>query len=150
MPKFKYRLATLLRIREAARDERQIELAEAYHADDVLRQHEEQITAEIAGLKESCREAMAPGTVDVDRVLTSQRYEMLLRAHGVQLGKQREQVGAEIERRRQLLVQANREVRVLEKLRERQVERHRDEEARREVKLLDEVGGRLGAGDDDQ
>jgi flagellar export protein FliJ len=48
-------------------------------------------------------------------------------------------VGAEIERRREVLVEADRDVRVLEKLREKQTERHRYEENRREIRQLDEV-----------
>ena len=54
----------------------------------------------------------------------------------------------EIERRRQTLVQANRDVRVLEKLREKQAGRHRQEEDRRETKVLDEVAGRQVARED--
>jgi flagellar FliJ protein len=148
MAKFKYRFATLLKIRESAREERQRELAEAYHADEVLRQRQEDIAAEITGLKGASRDAVAPGTIDVDRLLSTQRYEMLLRAQSGQIGKHREQIGVEIERRRQAVVQANREVRVLEKLRERQAERHRDEEACRDIKLLDEVAGRRPGGED--
>ena len=48
-------------------------------------------------------------------------------------------MAAEIERRRQALVEADREVRVLEKLRQRQAEQHRRDEDLREVKRLDEV-----------
>ena len=48
-------------------------------------------------------------------------------------------MAAEIERRRQALVEADREVRVLEKLRQRQAEQHRREEELREAKRLDEV-----------
>lgn len=149
MAKFTFRLATLLRLREAFRDERQVALTEAYHADDVLRQHQEELAAEITGLKGACREAIAPGQVDVDNLLNAHRYEITLRAAGAQLAHRREQIGAEIERRRQALVEANRDVRVLEKLRERQAERHRDEEAHREIKLLDEVASRRPSGEDD-
>jgi len=62
-----------------------------------------------------------------------------LKAHRKQLEGQREQVAVEIERRREVLVAANREVRVLEKLREKQSQRHREEENRREAKQLDEA-----------
>lgn len=150
MPKFQFRLATLLRLREAVRDERQIALAEAYRADDVLRQRQEELAAELVQLKGSCRQAAAPGQVDIDRLLAAQRYELSLRAAGVQVSQRREQIGAEIERRREAVVQANRDVRVLEKLRERQADRHRDEEAHREIRLLDEVGARLATGEDDR
>jgi flagellar export protein FliJ len=47
-----------------------------------------------------------------------------------------------MEHRRVALAEANREVRVLEKLRDRQHERHRQEENRQEIKELDEVAGR--------
>jgi len=36
MPKFQFRLATLLRLREATRDERRGRLAEAYRVDEVV------------------------------------------------------------------------------------------------------------------
>ena len=45
----------------------------------------------------------------------------------------------EIERRRLVLAEANREVRVLEILRDKQAAQHRQEEERREMKRLDEV-----------
>ncbi len=45
----------------------------------------------------------------------------------------------EIDRRRQVLAEANREVRVLENLRDKQAGQHRQQEDRREMKRLDEV-----------
>lgn len=150
MAKFQFRLATLLRLRESLRDERQIALAEAYHADDVLRARQDALAAELVELKDACRQAAGPGQVDVDRLLDSQRYEVSLRAAGMQVVHQRQQLGEEIERRREAVVHANRDVRVLEKLRERQAERHRDEAAQREMKLLDEVAGRLSLRGEDQ
>ena len=145
MAKFKFRLATLLRLREAARDDRRSQLAEAYRVDDVLQARLGEVSQQLAGLRVHCRKVAGPGAVDVDRLVEAQRYELALRAHQSQLNQQREAVSAEIERRRQALVDANRDVRVLEKLREKQVRRHRQEENRREVKLLDEVAGRRAA-----
>jgi flagellar export protein FliJ len=139
MTRFTFRLATLLRLRESDRDQRRAELAQAYHADDILRQQHEELERERLGLVAGSREAAGPGTVDVDRLIQTQRYELLLRSHQQQLGRQREAVAAEIGRRRETLVRANREVRILENLREKQVQRHYEEEGRREVKRLDEV-----------
>lgn len=142
MAKFKFRLATLLRLREATRDQRRTELAEAYRVDDVLQQRIEHADQELLALRTQCRRAAAPGAVDIDQLVAAQRYELVLRAQQKQLGSQREQVAAEIERRRQMLVEANRDVRVLEKLRDKQAKRYRREEERREIKRLDEVAGR--------
>jgi flagellar FliJ protein len=48
-------------------------------------------------------------------------------------------VATEIEKRREALVDADRDVRSLEQLREAQLERHREEQERRQMKVLDEV-----------
>ena len=143
MAKFKFRLATLLRLREATRDERRTELAEAYRAEDLLREHQERVGQELSWLLAQCRKVAGPGTVDVDLLVETQRYELTLRAQQSQLATQCEAVGAEIDRRRQALLAADRDVRLLEKLREKQARRHRQEENRREVKELDEVAGQL-------
>lgn len=148
MAKFKFRLATLLRLREATRDQRRGELAEAYRADDLLREHQERLGQELRWLLDQCRKVAGPGTVDVDRLVESQRYELTLRAQQGQLASQREAVGAEIDRRRQTLLAADRDVRLLEKLREKQAHRHHQEESRREIKQLDEVAGQLAIRED--
>ena len=120
MARFTFRLATLLRLRENERDQRRAELAQAYHADDILRQQDEDLERERIGLLAISREAAGPGAVDIDRLIQTQRYELLLKTHQQQLRRQREAVAAEIDRRRETLVRANREVRILENLREKQ------------------------------
>lgn len=141
MAKFKFRLATLLRLREADRDERRGELAEAYRADEIMENQQKKLEADLAELAAKYREAVAPGPVSIDRLVETQRFEILLRAQCRHLIEQRELVAAEIERRRARLVEANREVHVLEKLKERQMQRYREEEGRREVKVMDETAG---------
>ena len=76
--------------------------------------------------------------MDVDRLVESQRNELRCGA-AAEIVRQRETVQGEIERRRQVLAEANREVRVLENLRDKQAGQHRHEEERREMKRLDEV-----------
>jgi flagellar export protein FliJ len=145
MAKFKFRLTTLLKIREATRDERQAELAEAYRADDILVERLRQIHGEFGALLEECRKAAGPGAVNIDRLIEAQRYEVMLRAYEKQTLEQRRRLAEEIERRREALLAANREVRVLEKLREHQLERHREEENRRDIKRLDEIAQQRAA-----
>ncbi len=147
MAKFKFRLATLLRLRESARDERRTLLAQAYRAEDVILQEQQRLEAERAALERRIRGAAGPGEIEVDRLIEAQRFELVLRAQKEHLARQHELVKAEIERRRQALVEANREVQILENLREKQHERWRGEESRREVKRLDEVGQRRAIGE---
>jgi flagellar protein FliJ len=139
MARFKFRLATLLKLREATRDERRAELAQAYRADETLQAYLEQVQAEQIALKERCRKATEPGTIDVDWLIEAQRYEVILKSQQRNFNEQRSRLAAEIERRRVALLAANREVRVLEKLREHQADQHKQEENRLDIKRLDEV-----------
>ena len=139
MAKFIFRLASLLRLRESRRDECRAALAEAYRIDEVLRKQFDNLATELDALREFCRRNASPGAVDVDRLVEAQRYELVARAQQRHIAQQRETVAPEIERRRQALVEADREVRILEKLRQRQADQHRRDEELRESKRLDEV-----------
>ncbi len=150
MAKFLFRLATLLRLREAARDERRAQLARAYQADEIIEQQRTRVADERRELERQSRRASAPGRLDVDRLLESRRYELVLQSQDQQLAQQHQAVRTEVERRRQALVDANRQVRVLETLRQRQLDHHRQEENRQEIKQLDEMAGRRAAQEDDE
>jgi flagellar FliJ protein len=147
--KFQFRLTPLLRLHEATRNERRAHLAEAYRADEILRGQVAEVEQGLAALKQECRRSAQPGTVNVDRLIDSQRYEFLLLAQRATLKQHEEALAAEIERRRQALVDADREVRILEKLRETQQQQHNQEIERHEVKLMDEVAARTHDGEHD-
>lgn len=142
MSKFKFRLATLLRLRETARDQRRSQLAEAYEAEEILRQHQRRVGDQVDELMRQCREVSGPGELNLDRLLNARRYEVTLRLEQQDLSQKHQAVLAEVERRREALVAANRAVRVLELLRDRQREQHLEEERIRQIKELDEVAGR--------
>ncbi len=142
MPRFNFRLKTLLRLREAARDERRADLAQAYEAEQILTRQTEKLEGEIHAARQQVRLSAAPGGIDVDTLLATHRYELVLGAQRQLLHEQSEQLSAEIQRRRQALVEADREVHVLEKLRQRQLERFKREEGKREMKRIDEVASR--------
>jgi len=139
MSAFHFRLETLLRLRMAERDERRADLAKALRAEAVLQGELRQIETEQSQARAKVRDQSAPGTADVDGLLQTNRYQLVLKARRGQLEGQLAQVRAELERRRQALLEADRGVRVLEKLRERQLAAHREHEARQEIKVLDEV-----------
>lgn len=138
MAKFNFRLATLLKLREAARDERRAQLAQAYQADATLHEELQRLAGmatQVSGLYQA---SAGPGVIDVDRLLEVQRHGVYLNAQLQYLQKQREAVAAEVERRRAVLAEANRQVKVLENLRDRQLARHREEDNRRQIKQMDE------------
>ena len=142
MPQFRFRLASLHKLREAERDSRREALAEAYHAESVLYAQKDELEQQIEALRNESSKMATPGVVPVDRLIDNQRYEMVLRAEQQLTTNRMEQLAAEIERRRTMLVEADREVRLLERLRQRQQLRHNETEFRREIKRLDEIAGR--------
>jgi flagellar FliJ protein len=139
MHTFHFRLETLLRLRMAERDERRGDLAKALRAEQVLREQQQKLLTEQDEQRTNVRARSSPGGADVDGLVRAHRYQLILKAQAQQLAGQMVQVAAEIERRRQVLVEADRQVRVLEKLRERQLAKHRREQERREAKTYDEL-----------
>ena len=83
---------------------------------------------------------MHQGAVDVNRLLTGQRYQLALEAQQRVLAEQAVKLAEEVERRRLAVVEADRGVRMLDKLEERQRRDHAVAEQSAENKRLDEVG----------
>jgi flagellar FliJ protein len=145
MAKYRFRLATVQKVREARRDRERAALAEAFRAEQVLADRRAELSIEAVELLKLQRSAMASPTLDVNRLLEAQRYELVLKSRGMELAKQEAMLAAETERRRQQLIEADRDVRVLERLDERHLQEHRRRAMRAEVKQLDEVANRRPA-----
>src|SRR3954454_14786923 len=149
MAKYKFRLDTLQKVREARRDQQRASLAEAYRAEQILEENRTELVNEQSALRGLQRSATDGKYLDVNRLLEVQRYELLLKAQEQELAKQAVLLASESERQRQVLVEADRDVRVLELLDERHREAHRRDEQREEIRQLDEVATnrwRLGEG----
>lgn len=134
---FRFRLQTLLRIRQVRRDQVRAALARGHQAT-------EKLNVEIEGLGQEIQDNRAlhrqrPGEFDIDRLLQAERYELVLKSRQLQLMEDAQKLAVEVEKIRLVLVEADRDVRVLEKLRETQSQRAREELARQEMKALDEV-----------
>ena len=142
MKKFKFRLTTLLQLREAARDERRGLLAQAYLALEKLAEQRVAVEKQLAQTHSEHQQAAAPGRLNVDRLMNTNRFHLILRAELQVLAQQTTAIEGEVEKRRQALIAADREVRVLEKLRDTQQERYLEGQNLVESKQLDEVAGR--------
>jgi flagellar FliJ protein len=139
MTNYKFRLETLLRLRIAERDQRRADLAKALRAEEMLRAEDQAVERQQAAAAEESRRLKSPGSADVDALLQTHRFELALTTQRRTLASQIAQVQAEAERRRLALVEADRQVRVLEKLRARQAAAHRRESERLDVKQFDEL-----------
>ena len=128
-----------MKIRRTTRDERQSQLARAYEAERVLEQQQVELDQQRTAIKQVSRNVSGPGTVNVETLLGVNRYELVLESQGRVLRERGQQLEAEIQKRRQSLINADRDVRVLEKLRERQQIDHGNKERRLEIKQTDDA-----------
>ena len=136
---FRFRLETVLQLRRRLADDRRAELRLAMQAETILRERFDANRQELAETQRISRDA-GLGRVDVDLRLAARRHQFVLEAQAKELHEQLTKVAAETERRRGALVEAEKQVRVLEKLRERQHEGYVFEELRQEGLTLDEIG----------
>jgi len=142
MPKFHFRLATLQKLRETHRDEKRTKLAEAYQAERLLEEQVVSIHAEEIEYQRVQRSSLQACTTDVNQLLNVQRYSAALKGQLATIQEQSKMLATEIEKRRLALVEADQQVRVLEKLHERQLETHRRQKLRAEAKVMDEIASR--------
>jgi flagellar protein FliJ len=140
MRRFQFRLASVARLREAVRDQRRAQLADALGVQNTL---EEKISGVERELQEARRLHTAPtGLVNVDRLLNAERYELVLQAEKQNLAAQLVKVAAEVAKRREALVIADKDVKALEKLYAGQHEDWRQQNEREAMREMDEVASR--------
>lgn len=140
------RLSMLLRVRVAERDHCRMALAAASKSLDTIRGQLAELAAEMERLQRLTRRVTRPGSVNVNRALDSYRYDRLLELRQQQL-RQREAATRQLfEAKRELVIQADREVRIVEKLVEQEHQRQYLQRERREQQALDEVAHHRLAG----
>ena len=142
MARFAFRLNSLLHVRQAERDQRQSLLAAALAEERQLQARRAVLEGDLRAQLGRARAVIGPGALDVAGLESAHRYASNLRAQLAALAEGEQALSQEINHRRQAVVEADREVRVLEKLRERQQQQHRTEQARAESKQLDEIAAR--------
>lgn len=139
MSVFRFRLATLLRLRLAERDERRCELERALSTAENLRRQRQALDGEQQDNLALLRRLVGPGNGRVEALIEAHRYEAVLRARSARLSEQEAESERQIERRRSTLVEADRQVRVLQRLEQRQAAEHRIRADKLEATRLDEV-----------
>ena len=139
MSKYTFRLETLQKVRCERRDQLRTALADAFRAEQILTDHQAELAAEQYELLHQQRSAADGKYLDVNRLVEAQRYELVLKAREQELARQKGLLAAEIERRRLALVEADRDVRVLELLDQKNRREHDRQTQRAEIRELDEI-----------
>ena len=139
---FKFRLEPLITIRDNNLKERQRKLAEAYDARKILEEYLQEIDRQLDEGIAAVRELSQPGqTINVESLIGFRRQEMFLRANQDDLMQKMKMIDEEIEKRRIAMIEANKELKIVEKLKEKRYEKYVEEEHIAETKMMDEIAG---------
>ena len=143
LPSFKFRLAAVLRLRERVQEEKELELS-ALNSDYARREREmSALEAELGGIGADAGMEQGQIILPIELQLKDGYAQSLAR----RIDQRRRELAAVVEQRaakQQELTEAARQVKSLDRLRQRAAENFRHEENRAEQKFLDEIGQRKG------
>ncbi|PWB67861.1 flagellar export protein FliJ [candidate division GN15 bacterium] len=138
MKKFRYRLEPILKIRSHVEKQRQKDHATALQ--QVYRQKEQLAAIDQERARTfAFQRAKLEGRIHTQQLLSASRYLVRLKRDTMTGSELLKGLEREAERKRQLLVQASRERKIYEKLRERQETKFNQEVEQHDRKTLDEL-----------
>ncbi|MDR0391094.1 MAG: flagellar FliJ family protein [Planctomycetaceae bacterium] len=137
---FKFRLESMITIRDNILKECQSELAKAYEARRIVEDMENKINAELQDNFEINRKKLQDsGVLDVGYLLGLQRRNAYLNSQLGIIKHDLKQIDEEIEKRRIAVTEANIELKIIEKLKEKKQKEYKTNESKNETKIMDEA-----------
>jgi flagellar FliJ protein len=144
MPKFVFTLESVLRHRTFAEQERLRDLAvvqaEMTRLQDELKALNDSMQASARDMKAN----HLTGSLDVNYLAAHRRYTVATQRRGMTLVQEMARQQRKVDEAQRLLAEAAKERKILEKLKERHLERWKADESRRELAETDEVGAQWG------
>ncbi len=140
MSEFRFSLQSVLKVRLAERDERQAELADAQRSEFAVQTEIDRLNRDLQHLRTHARGFLLPGSIDIAHLQNCNSCEQTLRREIDLLDQQRHEAEKEAEQCRAALIQADQQVRMLEKLSDKQRDEHSRDEKKRENQHLDDLG----------
>lgn len=137
MSKFTFRLEPIVRLRLAERDRCRVALAESLARAQEISHRREALASELATVDRT--RLVSRGVVDLAKLSQAADYAELLRRDQADCEQELAALAEEIAARRNELLTVDREVRMLERLRERQQAQFQAVSQRQEQRVMDEV-----------
>jgi flagellar FliJ protein len=144
MPKFVFPLEALLRQRLHAERERQRELASCQAEMVRLQQELKGLNDELQGSARDMKANHLTGPLDVAFLAAHRRYSLAMQQKGMGLVQDMARQQKKVDDAQRLLAEAAKERKVIEKLREKQFERWKQEADRKDQADADEAGAQFG------
>ncbi|MDR1478364.1 MAG: flagellar FliJ family protein [Planctomycetaceae bacterium] len=137
---FKFRLESLITLRDDTLKECQSELAKAYEARKIVEDAEKKINDELQNNFEINRQRLQEtGILDIEYLLGLQRRNAYLSSQLNIIKRDLVKIDEEIERRRQAVKEAHTELRIIEKLKEKKQNEYKINEAKKEEFTMNEI-----------
>ena len=142
MRKFKYRFEKILAYRGHQEKQRQRELATVQQLEQSQRQKMADILGKQADTQRE-KECHLVGNIIAARLSVFYRYYLMLKQEELAGREMLQQIGKEVDKRRQALIEATRKKKIYEKLKERHRERFERESNLLMQKENDEIGQKI-------
>ena len=139
MAQFKFKLAAVLRHRAGIEKEKQRDYALALARQQELEDQLKVLDQQMQSTNDDVRQNHLVGRLDVSFITAHRRFLLGMRRKAMDLAAALARAQKETEAARVVMAEAAKQRMVLEKLREKQQDRWRDETARKEMMALDEV-----------
>jgi flagellar FliJ protein len=146
MAQFKFQLEGVLVQRKNIEQIAQREVALATKAMTDLQDKLKRLDENVKQVSDDVRQNHLTGTLDVGFITAHRRYVINMERLAVDLARQIAEAQAKVKKAHETMIEAARQRKTIEKLREKQFERWRLEEDRRENTLLDEAGMQIAYG----
>ena len=139
MRKFVFKFETLLKFRRSRRDLCLQQVAQVLDADRAMQAERESLEQRRLEQLDQLRKLGQAGELDVDRTASRRLYAVQLSNEIRLVEQKRQELARLLEGSRQALVKADQEVKVLEKLKEKQWAQFLDAQERQTARELDEA-----------
>ena len=133
----KFRLATLLKLRDRDRDMAAKAVQDVHLALEKLDVAQLEIDESNSQMNEA-RKQSSYGAINLHQILDAQRYQLVLAAQSAQIADHKGKLNQELERRQFALMQSQKAVKSLEKLRDQRTQAADTHDLARQQQSLDE------------
>ena len=145
MAKFVFKLDGVLRQREHIEQQRQRELAVIQSEMAVFEAQLRALDSSMRGAEQDLRTNRLVGRLDLAFLAAYRRYAIDMQRRAVAIAQKMARVQAKLEAARQNLIEAAKQKKVIEKLRERELQRWREDLAKRETAAMDEIAMQMAS-----
>ena len=137
--RFRFSLEVVRRVRRQAQDAQRRAVADAVRTVTAVENRIEQLTRELADTMDRTRDVHRPGRLDIASLRGHQFYRGHLHRRILESGAELSGRQTELQRERAKLAEATKQLKVIEKLREKHWQRHLTEVRRAEQAAFDEA-----------